>query len=209
MKFVTVLVTRSKSIHVKSLHSILRLNLRCMQVAGAQNEIIYCNDDPYEKSELIQAQIKRAEVDRLLFVDYGVHIDDDSLAQAFEPHEGVGCLVFPGVREGIDWKMFKDNVKRQSKEPVEQMGLHFDTEVGKKISDGIHTVTSTEAKCWLMMVKNARKRIEKVHPNPKIMFQKFKESGLKIHAWVRAKLTITYTHECVSNIMNAAGVKTT
>jgi hypothetical protein len=61
----------------------------------------------------------------------------------------------------------------------------------------------------VMMVKNARKRIEKVHPNPKIMFQKFRESGLKVHAWVRAKLTITYTHECVSNIMNAAGVKTT
>ena len=41
------------------------------------------------------------------------------------------------------------------------------------------------------------------------MFDKLKESGVKIQAYVDAKLTITYTHECVSNIMNAAGVKTT
>jgi hypothetical protein len=42
--------------------------------------------------------------------------------------------------------------------------------------------------------------------SPKI-FDKFKEQGVKIYAFTASKLTITYTHECISNILNAAGVK--
>jgi hypothetical protein len=38
------------------------------------------------------------------------------------------------------------------------------------------------------------------------MFEKFKEYGIKIYAWTDAKIIATYAHECVSNIMNAAGV---
>ena len=39
------------------------------------------------------------------------------------------------------------------------------------------------------------------------MFSKFKESGVKIHAYTKAKLIMTYSHECVSNILGASGVK--
>ena len=39
------------------------------------------------------------------------------------------------------------------------------------------------------------------------MFRKFQESGVKIHAYPKAKLIMTYNHECVSNILNAAVLK--
>jgi hypothetical protein len=39
------------------------------------------------------------------------------------------------------------------------------------------------------------------------MFQKFLQQGVRIYAFTAAKLTQTYTHECISNILNAAGVK--
>jgi len=42
--------------------------------------------------------------------------------------------------------------------------------------------------------------------SPKI-FEKFLRQNVKIHAFTAAKLTMTYTHECISNILNAAGVK--
>ena len=47
----------------------------------------------------------------------------------------------------------------------------------------------------------------KIHPRMKTMFLKLQESGVKIHAYIGAKLTMTYSHECISNILNAAGVK--
>ena len=49
----------------------------------------------------------RKTSDNILFIDFGVSMDDGSIAQVLKPHEGVGCLVFPAVKEGIDWDMFK------------------------------------------------------------------------------------------------------
>tara|TARA_B110000305_G_C19382342_1_gene610278 strand:+ start:511 stop:978 length:468 start_codon:yes stop_codon:yes gene_type:complete len=149
--------------------------------------------------------------ERIVFIDFGISLDDDSINQIFEKHENVGCLVFPGVNNGIDWTLFKTKVKEGSTEPVSQMGLNFDTEVGMKISDTIYRVTSTQARAWIMNTKNVMKTIKdkksgsyKIYPK---MFEKFKEQGVRIYAFTAAKLTMTYTHECVSNILNAAGVK--
>ncbi len=212
MKLATIIVTRSKSCHVKTLHTVLRLNLMCIQSSGVQNEVVYVNDDPYEKSDIIQKYMKT--VDRILFIDFSVAMDEGSISQVFKPHEGLGCLVFPGVKEGIDWEQFKKGVKEQTNEPVNQIGLHFDTDVGKMISEDIYQVVSSEARCWLMMCKNTSKFVRdkrthdyRVPPRMGQMFAKFKELGVKIHAYTASKLTMTYTHECVSNLLNAAGIK--
>jgi len=193
---------------VKTLHAVLRLNMRCLK-KSINNQIVYVNDDPFEKVDVIQKCMKTH--DRILFIDFGIGIDDETLDHCFEPHDTVGCLVFPGVREGIDWKLFKEKVLGGSDEPVTQMGLHFDTDVAKKISKDIYNVNYTNARAWLMNTKNVIKSIKdkktgnwKIHPK---MFEKFKEQGVRIYAFTAAKLTMTYTHECLSNILNAAGVK--
>ena len=208
MNLVTIITTRSKSCHVKTLHTVLRMNIKCLH-NKINNQIVYVNDDPYEKAEVIQKYM--SSCDRLVFIDFGISMDDDSITQCLEKHENVGCLVFPGVREGIDWNMFKQKVRSESTEPVAQMGLHFDTEVGKAASKDIYKVVSTEAKAWMMNTKNVIKTIkDKKTGNWKIspkMFEKFQEQGVRLYAFTAAKLTMTYTHECISNILNAAGVK--
>ena len=206
MKLVTILVTRSKSCHVKTLHAVLRLNIRCLQ-KKIDNQIAYVDDDPYKKAEMVEKYMKTH--DRIFFVDFGIGIDDASLDQVIENHEGVGCLVFPGVKEGIDWEMFKEKIKNSTDEPVSQMGLNFDTVVGSAISKDIRKVDSTSAKVWMMNTKNVAKTIQKSKDSkisPK-MFEKFLRQNVRVYAFTAAKLTITYTHECVSNILNAAGVK--
>lgn len=212
MKFATIIVTRSKSCHVKTLHTILKFNILCIKT-GSQNQIVFVNDDPYEKAETVQDCLKSGNYDRILFVDFGIGVDEESLNQATLPHEGVGCLVFPGVKEGIDWEMFKKKARDdQCTEPTSQMGLNFDTEVSKKIDGDIYSVSSTEAKAWVMFTKNFIKQAKdkktgsvKLHHK---MFEKMKEQGVKIYAYTASKLTMTYTHECISNILSAAGVKT-
>src|SRR5210317_173131 len=207
MKIVTLLVTRSKSCHVKTLHSVLRINITCLQ-KGFDNEIAYVDDDPFMKAETIQRYMKSH--DRIIFIDFGVGLDDNSIAQCFEKHANVGCLVFPGVKEGVDWELFKSKVKDGSSEPVGQMGLHFDTEIDKKISNNIYSVTKTDARAWMMNTKPVYKTLTK-NKDTKIsqkFFEKFLRQGVRIYAFTAAKLTMTYTHECISNILNAAGVKT-
>ncbi|ADQ91499.1 hypothetical protein OlV7_114c [Ostreococcus lucimarinus virus 7] len=208
MKICTVVTTRSKSCSVKTLHTILKLNIHCLQ-NNVQNEIVYVNDDPFEKIEMIQKCLSKC--DRLFFIDFGIGVDDASVKQIFESHEGLGVLVFPGVKEGIDWGLFKHKVREGSSEPVSQMGLNFDTQVGKKISTDIYSVTSTEAKSWVMFSKNVMKNAKDKKGNFNLhvkMFDKLKEQGVKIYAFTASKLTMTYPHECISNILGAAGVKT-
>lgn len=204
MRFSTLVVTRSESCHVKTLHSILRFNINCVK-HGHANEIVFVNDDPYEKAEAIQQCMKK-DVDRILFVDFGIFINPETLEKCLDKHEGVGVLVFPGVLPGVDWSNFKQKVLEKCDEPMSQYGLTFDTDVtGQKIGENIHGVNKTSARAWMMMVKPVRKKIDKVHP--KDMFSKMKDAGVKIYAYTDAKLTMTYPHECISNILNAAGVK--
>lgn len=206
MKIATILVTRSKSCHVKTLHTVLRINIKCIQ-KSIDNEITYVDDEPFQKADMVQKYMKTH--DRIIFIDFGISMDDATIAQCFEPHEHVGCLVFPGVKEGVDWELFKSKIKSESTEPIEQMGLNFDTEIGMKISDDIYRVKSTEAKAWMMNTKNVMKTLKKsggIKVYAK-MFEKFLEQDVRIYAFTASKLTMTYTHECVSNILNAAGVK--
>ena len=212
MKIATILVTRAKSCHVKTLHTILRFNLKCMQRGNTENEVVFVDDEPFEKAEIIYKYLKTHE--RIFFIDFGIQVDDVSLDKVFDKHENIGCLVFPGVTEGIDWGMFKEKVKNNVNEPVEQIGLHFDTSVTNKISENIYMVKETSAKSWVMMNKNITKNLKdkkngafKIHPRMSTMFKKLQEGGVKIHAYTAAKLTMTYSHECVSNILNAVGVK--
>ena len=207
MNLATIIVTRSKSCHVKTLHTILRINIKCI-VKSLKNEIVYVNDDPFEKARVIEQFMKSH--DRIIFIDFGIGIDEETVAQCFDKHEHVGCLVFPGVREGIDWGLFKSKVKDGSSEPVGQMGMHFDTEIDKKISNNIYSVTKTDARAWMMNTKPVYKTLTKnkdTKISPKF-FEKFLRQGVRIYAFTAAKLTIIYTHECISNILNAAGVKT-
>jgi hypothetical protein len=202
MKICTVIVTRSKSCSVKTLHTILKLNIECIQ-KNVQNEILYVNDDPFEKIEMIKKCLTKC--DRLFFVDFGINVDEVSIKQIFEPHEDLGVLVFPGVKYGINWDLFKNKVREGSTEPVSQMGLNFDTIVGRSVSKNIHKVEMTQARAWVMMTKVVIKNgIELSVPN---MFDKILKQGIKIFAFTAAKLTMTYPHECFSNILNAAGVK--
>ena len=207
MNIVTILVTRSKACHVKTLHTVLRINVQCLQ-KNINNQITYVDDDPFQKAEAVQKFMKTC--DRIIFIDFGIGLDDDSIKQCFESHDTVGCLVFPGVKEGVDWGLFKAKIEDGSSEPVTQMGLHFDTEVGMKISEDIYRVKTTEARAWVMNTKNVTKALKKSGDGTKIyakMFEKFVEQGVRIYAFTASKLTMTYTHECLSNILNAAGVK--
>lgn len=212
MHVVTIVVTRSKSCHVRTLHSLLHMNIQFLQ-NGVQHEICFINDDPFEKSEMILAKLKQS--DRLIFIDYSINLDSQSIGYFLKDFEQCNCLIFPCVKEGINWDQFRDKVSRDSEEPIEQMGLDFDTEVGQKISENIYRVTKTEPKCWMMdsksilkFMKNKKKEpLQKLPAKNSELFDMLAAKGVKMCAFVNAQLTTVYSHECLGNILNAAGVK--
>jgi len=109
--------------------------------------------------------------------------------------------------------MFKSKIAADSQEPVSQMGLEFDTKVGKSIGENLHIVTETDPKCWaidtkavLRAVKGEKGQGITISAKVSEMFKKFLDCGVKMYAFTDACLTVTYTHECIGNILETAGV---
>jgi len=170
------------------------MNINFIQ-AGIQHEICFVNDDPFTKAELILKKLKAS--DRLIFIDYSVNADRNSIAKFLEKHDQCHCMVFPCVKEGIDWDQFKEKVKKGVDEPIEQMGLDFDTKVGQKLSDGLYKVVQTDPKCWVMESKSVLKHLKtkKKEPIKQLpaknteFFETLQTKGVKILAYADAQLT--------------------
>ena len=183
----------------------------CMH-RGVHHNIIFVNDDPFEKAEMIMKQLKLSE--RLVLIDYSVFVDLDTIDKMFVTNfDQFSCLVFPCVKDGIYWDVFKKQV--ETTEPSEQVALHFDTELGQKVSDSIYKVKSTEPRCWIMDTKPVLRALRerkgdaiKLPAKNSEMFQRLIERGVKICAYTACRLTVTYPHECLSNILESAGIKT-
>ena len=211
MHIVSVIATRNKSCHIKSLHVMLRFNVLCLE-RGHSHEICYVTDDPHDKADVFTKNLK-GKSDKILFLDFGVHIDNESLKQVFEKNQG---LVFPAPIDGVDWGMFKEKVLADTSEPIQQAGLIFDTEVAQKVSDGLYKIKSTTPKAWVLDTKAALRSLRQkkgagisVPSKMGEFFEKMMRNELKIYAYTKAEVTVTYTHECLSNILQAAGVKVT
>lgn len=194
-------VTRNKSIYVTGLHMLLQLTARCIQ-GGHQINIQFVND-----CSNLPKLLKTCE--RLLWVEYGACLDQESFDKVFEKSGDV--LVFPSVKEGIDWDRFSKNI--DTEEPLHQIGLDFDTVVDKKVSDGVYTVKSTAPSVFV--VNDCSKVFEKLRDKKgegvritsiDDMFQKCVEKGVKVHAYTKCNVIRHYSHECVGNILEAVGV---
>lgn len=210
MNLNTIVITRNKSIHVRTLHTLLQLNIICMK-NGIHQDITFCKDDPNEKNTKILKKIKNC--DKLLFIDYAIQPDQQSLIKLLNKYEGYNCLICPSVKEGINWEQFKSKIKNNSDEPIEQMGLEFDTELGQKITDDIYRVTKTNPKCWaidsksvLRQIKDKKGEIIRLPTKNDELFEKLKEKGVKIAAYTNSQVINIFSHECLGNILNASGV---
>lgn len=181
-----VAVTRNSSLHCTTLNSIM-----CIGMWAIQKNIHYTVHFIQENTDL-KKYLKHA--DRLIFLDYGASFDRESLNPlCSEFPKGYNVLVFPAVKSSIDWSAFKKKTVEGSSEPAEQRGLEFDTEVHRKISDFYYEVKETKPRIWAA--------------NPKKLKDHPLDPNVKKCAWVDAKCTMHYTHECIANILETSGIQ--
>ena len=191
-----VAVTRSKSIHCTTLTSILYLNMYAIQ-NKVQIVVYYIPD-----AQMLSKYMKNA--DRLIFFDYGVSINPECIATMCLPFpKGYHMIVFPAVKEGVDWVAFKKKTLEGTPEPPSQRGLSFDTVVGKQFGEHLFEVQSTSARVWAMDPKKVK---TKWGPD---FFERLKLDGTKMCACTAARCTVHYIHKCIANILETSGVTVT
>lgn len=171
------------------------------------NNIIFVNDTIQEKNECVKRVLKSC--DRIVFIDYSVFANDDSLSHIVKDNWDFHGIIYPCVKPDIDWDMFRTKVLSGSEEPLEQMGMHFDTELGKKHKDDFYFIKHTEPKMWCVNTKQLVKVLKKGENFSVEHMNKYISNGLRMVADTKAKLIVTYPHECVGNILGAVGVKQT
>jgi len=202
-----VALTRNKSISATTLHTMMNIHMVCM-VKGFHIEIHFVAD----KTSLPKI-FKSGE--RLVVMEYGTNLDDKSILKAIDPFDkGIQVLVFPSVTEGINWDRFIKKTKEGSTEPASQRALDFDTEVGKKLGDGLYECKSTSARVWAMDTKPVDKKLRggKVPiklplDDNSVMFSTLSNLGIKIGVLSTATVVCHYVHECFGNILEASGVQ--
>lgn len=200
-------VTRNKAMHATTLHTIMNIHMYCM-VKGYHLEIHFLKD----RSNI--QKFMKSNAERIIFMDYGVSIDNESIYKACEPFDKFHVMVLPAVREGINWDRFRKQTMKDTTEPVSQRGLEFDTEIGTKFGDSLYWVKKTDAQAWSMDVKPVDKKcrtpkgdtVKLPTESAEAFFSKMSDYGVKICALTSARCTMHYTHECFGNILESAGV---
>ncbi len=211
-----VLTTKNKSVYVKTLHTLLGIESLCAQV-GLPIEITFVNEDTHNKIETLKKVAKTS--DRIMWFDYGISIDRGSIPEIVRKFEGIDCLVFPCVREGIDWEMFTNKCKQGSSEPTNQMALTFDVDVSNRVlnkeSEFYEVTKAHKPACWCMDSKRVLKKLKDKKRDftfPKdiqTFFDKCVYGKIVVAAAVKSRTFNHFTHECVGNIMNMSGLKVT
>lgn len=199
------MVTRNKSISATTLHTAMNLHMIAM-MKGKHLDISFVNDRAG-----LPKLIKSGE--RIIWLEYGTNLDDKSIHKAVDPFDkGMQVLVFPAVKEGINWDRFAKKTKEGTTEGACQRGLEFDTEVGKKLAESLYEVKSTTARVWAMDTKPVDKKLrgDKIPvklPLDETMFCTLQGLGIKVGAITSATVICHFVHECVGNILETSGVE--
>jgi hypothetical protein len=202
-----VAVTRNKSISATTLHTMMNIHMLCM-ARGTHLEVHFMED-----KTALPKLIKTGE--RIFWMDYGTNLNNEILAKVVDPFEkGVQVMVFPSVKEGINWDQFQKKTRAGSKEAAGQRGLAFDTTVGKKLADGLYECDKTAARVWAMDAKPVDKKLRGGKDLIKLpiddnenMFATLSRIGVKIGVASEAIVVCHFVHECFGNILEAAGVE--
>ena len=202
-------VTRNKSISATTLHTMMNIHMLCM-MRGFHLEIHFTDD-----KTILPKLIKTGE--RIFWMDYGTNLNNEILSKVIDPFDkGIQVLVFPSVKEGINWDQFKKKTRAGSKEPAAQRALEFDTTAGKKLADGLYECEKTSARVWAMDAKPVDKKLRGGKETIKLplddnetMFSTLSRIGIKIGVASEAVVVCHFVHECFGNILEASGVELT
>ena len=216
MTLQVVAVSRSRSLYVKTLHTLLGLQNLCWHVK-LKIGLNFVDDKNIEKMALLKNLLKTG--DRVVWFEYGVSMDVKQLQTLITEFTQYDGLVVPVAVEGIDWEMFRKKTLEGSVEPSYQRGLTFDTKVQSKPfneEQDLYPVVSTDPSIWALDTHACIKKLKDkksnglvLPPNLTKFFDQLLAKKMRLMAAAGVQTFSHFTHECVGNLMNIPGLRVT
>lgn len=194
MQLTLCIVTKNKAMHTTTLHTAMTLNMICM-IKGIHMSIHFV---PHGEQSVIQKNLKGC--DRLIWIDYGVSVNQDTLEKLINSET---TTVVPCVTEEVDWVQFRKKTLENSTEAVNQRALKFDIEAGSKNEyiSGVPRIFCMDSKAVLKKLRDSDSKFNS--------FEQLRKLGLKISVLRSAPVTCHYVYECIGNILESSGVRAT
>lgn len=191
MQLTLCLVTKNKAMHTTTLHTAMTLNMICM-IRGIHLAIHFVNDN-----SSLQKTLKGC--DKLIWVDYGVSVNQTTLENLISSD---GTVVVPCVKDEVDWEQFRRKTLENSTESVNQRALKFDIEANSKNEyiSGVPRIFCMDSKSVLKKLRDSDSKFTS--------FEHLKKLGLKISVLRSETVTCHYVYECIGNILESSGVRT-
>lgn len=191
MQLTLCLVTKNKAMHTTTLHTAMTLNMICM-IRGINLAIHFVNDN-----SSLQKTLKGC--DKLIWVDYGVSVNQTTLENLISSD---GTVVVPCVKDEVDWEQFRRKTLENSTESVNQRALKFDIEANSKNEyiSGVPRIFCMDSKSVLKKLRDSDSKFTS--------FEHLKKLGLKISVLRSETVTCHYVYECIGNILESSGVRT-
>jgi len=192
MQLTLCLVTKKKAMHTTTLHSAMTLNMICM-IRGINLSIHFVDDQ-----SSIQKTLKGC--DKLIWLDYGVSVTQETLEKLID--SDFHATVVPCVSEEVDWEQFRKKTLAGSSEPIHQRALRFDIEASPKNEyiSGTPRIFCMDSKAVLKKLRDCDSKT--------MTFDNLKKFGVKISVLRSAPVTCHYVYECIGNILESSGVRT-
>lgn len=191
MQLTLCLVTKNKAMHTTTLHTAMTLNMICM-IRGINLAIHFVNDN-----SSLQKTLKGC--DKLIWVDYGVSVNQTTLENLISSD---GTVVVPCVKDEVDWEQFRRKTLENSTESINQRALKFDIEANSKNEyiSGVPRIFCMDSKSVLKKLRDSDSKFTS--------FEHLKKLGLKISVLRSETVTCHYVYECIGNILESSGVRT-
>jgi hypothetical protein len=182
---------------------------------GHQHHIIFVDDNYETRNKSLTTYI--SSTDRLLWIDYSVAFDTNTIATIVAPFEP-GChgVIFPAIKpDTLNWNTFSEKIKSETvTEPLHQYAFEFDTVLNKKIKDNLYSIKETDPKCFCLdskhiykSLRNKKGETQKIPYSFSEFFDSLIKKGVKVYAFTDCELILTHPHECFGNILNCAGIQ--
>lgn len=201
MQLTLCIVTKNKSMHTTTLHSAMTLNMICM-TRGIHLSIQFIENSESNIQKILKT------CDRLIWIDYGVSVTQQTLERLLETNDW-NISVVPCVTNEVDWDQFrKKTLSSECNEPVHQRALKFDIESRpiQKKNDVLEYVSGTP-RVFCVDSKPVLKKLRDTDTSFKSMDQ-LKKMGVKICVLKSETVTCHYVYECIGNILESSGVRT-
>ena len=227
MKLAIIIVTSSEQIHVKVLHTLLKLNAVVHNSAISCN-MQFCDNDPVSRATTFNT-ILNGNYDKTVWLEEDTYIPFENIVKIINTHAAEEFVVFSSMKSHVDWDQFSEFTRNSTAdtEPLQMRGIVPDVDLihnYTKEHGELLSIRQSDLRTFVMSNKRIQRKLKKKFKNTKYHYtgkehngnylsasenlcRLLRESGVQLKVLVDTDVTRYFKHEHIGRIMDTLDVK--